>query len=80
MIPVVSPSTTEGDPCIFLEETLPLRTFHAKLNGRRAVSTRRTTTSQHPLEKQVTSLQELRSMHNFLHMHLQEQDYILVHK
>jgi hypothetical protein len=32
-IPVVSPDTTWGDPCIFLGETLPPRTFHAKLNG-----------------------------------------------
>ncbi len=56
-IPVVSPGTTWGDPCIFLGETLPTRTFHAKLNGRSAVSTRCPTTLQHPLEKQVTSLQ-----------------------
>jgi hypothetical protein len=50
-IPVVSPGTTWGDPCIFLGETLPLRTFHAKLNGQSAVSTRRPTTLQHLLEK-----------------------------
>jgi hypothetical protein len=55
MIPVVSPGTTWGDPCVFLGETLPPRTFHAKLNDQSAVSTRRPTTSQHPLEKQVTS-------------------------
>ncbi len=54
-IPVVSPSTTQGDPCNFLGETLPPRNFHAKLNGQSAVSTRRPTTSQHPVEKQVTS-------------------------
>jgi hypothetical protein len=35
---------------------MPPRTFHAKLNGQSAVSTRRPTTLQHPLEKQVTSL------------------------
>ncbi len=55
MLPVVSPSTSQGDPCIFLGETLPTRTFHAKLNGQSAVSTRRPTTLQHLLEKQVTS-------------------------
>ena len=37
-------------------------------------------TLQHPLEKQVTSSQELRSMRNFLHTHLQEPDFFLVHK
>jgi hypothetical protein len=47
-IPVVSPGTTWGDPCIFLGETLPPRTFHAKLNGQSAVSTRFLTTLQHP--------------------------------
>ncbi len=36
-------------------ETLPTRTFHAKLQGQSTVSTRPPTTSQHPLEKQVTS-------------------------
>jgi hypothetical protein len=36
-------------------ETLPTRTFHAKLQGQSAVSTRPPTTLQHPLEKQVTS-------------------------
>ncbi len=36
-------------------ETLPTRTFHAKLQGQSAVSTRPPTMSQHPLEKQVTS-------------------------
>ncbi len=71
-IPVVSPSTTQGDPCIFLGETLPPRTFHAKLNGQSAVSTRPPTTLQHPLKKQVMSLQELHSTRNFLHTHLQE--------
>ncbi len=55
MIPVVSPSTIGGDPCVFLGETLPTRTSNEKLNGRIAVSTRHPTTSQHPLEKQVTS-------------------------
>jgi hypothetical protein len=54
-IPVVSPGTTWGDPCIFFGETLPPRTFHAKLNGQSAVSTKRPTMLQHPLEKQVTS-------------------------
>ncbi len=39
-----------------LRETLPPRTFHMKLNGQTAVSTRCHTTSQHLLEKQVTSL------------------------
>jgi hypothetical protein len=33
-----------------------MRTFHAKLNGQSAVSMRCPTTTQHPLEKQVTSL------------------------
>jgi hypothetical protein len=55
-IPLVSPGTSWGDPCVFLGKTLPPRTFHAKLNGQSAVSTRRPSTSQHPLEKQVTSL------------------------
>ncbi len=36
-------------------ETPPPRTFHAKLHGQSAVSTRRPTMPQHPLEKQVTS-------------------------
>ncbi len=36
-------------------ETLPSRTFHAKLHGQSAVSTRRPIMLQHPLEKQVTS-------------------------
>jgi hypothetical protein len=66
-IPVVSPSTTWGDPCIFLGETLPPRTFHAKLNGRSAVSTRwPTTTLQHPLEKQVTSSGTYKNQNLFL--------------
>jgi hypothetical protein len=30
---------------------------------------------QHPLEKQVTSLQELCPMHDFLQTHLQEPDF-----
>ena len=79
-IPGVSPGTTQGDPCIFLGETLPPRTFHAKLNGQSAVSARHPTTLQHPLEKQVMSSQELCSMCDFLHTHLQEPEFILVHK
>ncbi len=59
----------------FLGETLPPRTFHVKINGQSAVSTRVPTTLQHPLEKQVMSSQELRSMCNFLHTHLQEPDF-----
>jgi hypothetical protein len=43
-----------------------------KLNSQSAVSTRPSTTSQHPLEKQVMSSRELRSTRDFLHMHLQE--------
>ncbi len=78
--PVVYPGTTQDDHCIFLGENLPTRTFHAKLNSQSAVSTRRPTTLQHPLEKQVTSLQELRSTRNFLHTHLQEPDFFLVHE
>jgi hypothetical protein len=31
IIPVVSPGTTQGDPCVFLGETLPTRTSHAKI-------------------------------------------------
>jgi hypothetical protein len=54
-----------------LGETLPLRTSNKKLNGQSAVSTR-LPTLQHPLEKQVTSLQELCLMHDFLQTHLQE--------
>ncbi len=75
-----SPGTTQGDHCIFLGETLPLKTFHAKLNSRSAVSTRCPTTSHHLLEKQVTSSQKLRSTCYFLHTHLQEPDFFLVHK
>jgi hypothetical protein len=52
---VVSPGTTKGDPCVSLGETLPLRTFHAKLNSQSAVSTRHPTMLQHSLEKQVMS-------------------------
>ncbi len=79
-IPVVSPGTTQGDPCVFLGESLPTRTSNKKLNGRIAVSTRPPTTLQHPLEKQVTSLQELHSMRNFLQTHLQEPESFLVHE
>jgi hypothetical protein len=57
--PVVSPGTTWGDPCILLGETLPPITLHVKLNGQSAVSMRRPTISQHPLEKQVTSSRTL---------------------
>ncbi len=53
---VVSPGTTYGNPCIFLGETLPPRTFHAKLNSQSAVSMRCPTMLQHLLEKHVTSL------------------------
>ncbi len=55
-IPVVSPGTIWGDPCVFSGETLPPRTFHVKLNGLSAVSTRRPTTLQYLSEKKVTSL------------------------
>ncbi len=72
---VWSPGTTQGDPCVFIGETLPPRTSHEKLNGQSAVSTRLPTTLQHPLEKQVTSLRELHSTHDFLQMHLQEPDF-----
>jgi hypothetical protein len=75
-IPVVSTGTTQGDPSVFLAEALPMRTFHAKLNGQNAVSTRHPTMLQHPLEKQVTSSRELRSMRNSLHTHLQEPDFV----
>ncbi len=79
-IPVVSLGTTQGDPCVFLREVLPTRTFHAKLNGQSAVSTRCPTTLQHMLKKQVTSSRELHSTRDFLHTHLQEPEFILVHK
>ncbi len=50
-----------------------------KLNGRSAVSTR-LPTSQHSLEKQVTSSQELCSMRDFLHAHLHDPEFFLVHE
>ncbi len=62
---VVSLGTTWGDPCVFLGETLPPRTFHAKLNGQSAVSTRPPTTLQHPLEKQATSLRTYKNLNFF---------------
>ncbi len=68
MLPVVSPGTTWGDLCVSLVETLPPRTFHVKLNGRSAVSTRRPTTLQHLLEKQVTSSRTYKNQ-NFLGVH-----------
>ncbi len=55
MIPVNPPGIFLLRVTFASGETLPPRTFHAKLNGRSAVSTRRPTTLQHPLEKQVTS-------------------------
>jgi hypothetical protein len=64
-ISVVSPGTTWGDPCIFLGDTLPPRTFHAKLNGQIAVSTRCPTMLQHPVEKQVTSLRTYKNQNFF---------------
>ncbi len=61
-----------------LGETLPLRTSNKNLQGQSAVSTRHPT-SQHPLEKEVMSSQELRPTRNFLQTHLQEPDF-LVHE
>jgi hypothetical protein len=58
---------------LHLGKTLPLRTSKEKLNGQSAVSTR-LPTLQHPLEKQVTSLRELRPTRDFLQTHLQEPD------
>jgi hypothetical protein len=49
-------------------ETLPPRTFHAKLHGQSAVSTRCPTMLQHPLEKQVTSSCTYKDQ-NFLGVH-----------
>ncbi len=57
-----------------LGEILPPRTSSKKLNGQSAISTR-LPTLQHPLEKQVTSSQELHSTGDFLHMHLHEPDF-----
>jgi hypothetical protein len=56
---------------LHLGETLPPRTSNKKLQGQSAVSMRHPT-SQHLLEKQVTSLQELRPMCNFLQTHLKK--------
>ncbi len=64
-ISVVSPGSTQGDPCIFLGETLPTRTFHAKLNGQSAVSTRCPSTLQHPLAKQVMSSRTYKNQNVF---------------
>jgi hypothetical protein len=50
---------------IYIEETLPPRTFKENLNGQIAVYTR-LPTLQHPLEKQVMSSRDLRYMRNFL--------------
>ncbi len=52
----------------------PPRTSNKKLQGQSAVSTRHPTL-QHPLEKHVSSSQELHPMRNFLLMHLQEPDF-----
>jgi hypothetical protein len=59
---------------LHLGETLTSRTSNKKLNGQSAVSTR-LPTLQHPLEKQVTSLQELHPTRNFLQTHLQEPEF-----
>jgi hypothetical protein len=75
---MVSQEPTLGDPCV-IGETLPPRTSNKKLNSRSAVSTT-PTMSQHPLEKQVTSSQELQSTRKFLQMHLQEPDFFLFHE
>ena len=56
---------------LHLGETLHRRTSNEKLNSQSAVSTR-LPTMQQPLEKQVTSSQELRSMHGFHQTHLHE--------
>ncbi len=53
---------------------MPPRTSNKNLNGQSAVSTR-LPTLQHPSEKQVTSLQELRPTRDFLQTHLQEPDF-----
>ncbi len=54
-----------------LGETLPPRTSNEKLNGQSPVSMR-LPTSQHPLEKQMTSSWELCPTRDFLQMHQQE--------
>ncbi len=59
---------------LHLGESLPPRTSNKKLNSQRAVSTR-LSTLQNPLEKRVTSLQELRSTCDFLQTHLQESEF-----
>jgi hypothetical protein len=65
------PVTYLGWPLHLHRGLLPPRTSNEKLDGRSAVSTR-LPTSRHLLEKQVTSLWELRPMHDSLLTHLQE--------
>ncbi len=69
-----------GWPLRLLRGNSASENLPCKVNGQSAVSTRCPTLLQHLLEKQVTSLQELHSTRDFLHMHLQEPDFFLVHK